>query len=323
MTHRTIARRLPLLLLLAALAALPCSCAPRRAVQAPAAERGAGFPVTLTDGLGTRVTLSQAPRRIVSLAPAATEALFALGLGPRLRGDTIYCDYPAAARSKPKVGGIDNFSVEKVLGLRPDLVVAMPINPKSALASLRRAGVPVFAVDPKHISGVMDALEMLGRITGRVERARALVGRMRQRLDLVQDKLRAVPRSRRPTALLFYQVDPVRVAGGDTFPGDVLERAGGVNLASDVHGFALYSTEAVVARDPQIILAPSMVGDRLGLVRAILARKSLQGVAAVRGKRVYALNADTVDRPGPRIVEGVEEVARLLHPDLFRAEARH
>jgi iron complex transport system substrate-binding protein len=279
--------------------------------------QAAGFPVTLTDALGHRVTVRQSPRRIVALAPAATEALFALGLEARIVGDTTYCDYPARARSKTKVGGIDNFSVEKVLALRPDLVVAMPINPKASLAALRRAGAPVFAISPTDIPGVMTCIETLGQLTGRPQTARGLVARMRQRLDAVRRKVAGAPRSGRPTALLIYQVDPIRVAGGDTFPADVLEIAGGVNLARDVHGYSVYSVEAVVAKNPQFILAPSMVGDRLGLVRAILARRSLQGVGAVRHKRVYALNADTIDRPGPRIVEGVEEMARVLHPGLF------
>jgi len=307
---------------LLALAVALGSCSSPRAIPPPrkpwpGRPAAAGFPVTLRDALGNRVTIPRPPLRIVSLAPAATETLFALGLGPRIVGDTVYCDYPPAARTKAKVGGIDNFSVEKVLALRPDLVVGMPINPEAALAALRRAGAPVFAIDPKDIPSVMASLGTLGRLTGRVPRARALVGAMRRQLDAVRARVATVPPSGRPTTLLIYQLGPIRVAGGDTFPGDVLAIAGGVNLARDARGFGIYSVEAVVAKDPQVMLAPTMLGDPMGLVKAILASRSLQGVAAVRNKRVYALNADTVDRPGPRIVEGIEEVARVLHPGLF------
>jgi len=304
-------------LLLAGVALLLCSCTKRPLTSPPPPPPSDGFPVTMTDALNESVTMPAAPQRIVSLAPAATEALFALGLESRIVGVTAYCDYPEEAKSKTQVGGISDFSVEKVLGLRPDLVVGMPINPKASLAGLRRAGVPVFAVDPKDIAGIMDSLGTLGRLTGRREQARAVTQEMQQRLDAVRAAVGSVPRSQRPTALLVYQLDPMRVAGGDTFPSDVLEAAGGVNVAADVRGFEIYSVEAVVAKDPQVILAPSMAGDRASVVEAILARNSLRSVAAVREKRVYSLNADTIDRPGPRIVEGVEEVARALHPAVF------
>ena len=285
------------------------------AVAAPGQAVKPNFPVTVRDALGSTVTVRSEPLRIVSLAPAMTEVLFALGLEKRIVGVTEYCDYPPQAKSKPKVGGIVNPSVERVLARKPDLVIGMRLNPKPVLRSLAKAGVPTFAAEPTSIQDLITTITTIGGLTGTHGAARALTARMKERLRDIEKKVHGAPR---PTVALLYSENPLWIAGAGTFPDHVIRLAGGRNAAVGVTGYKQYDVEALLARNPDVILLTSMKGgDNAVRVRDFARRPSMRGLSAVKGNRVYMINADLVDRAGPRIVDGVAEMAAKLHPKAF------
>ena len=285
------------------------------AVAAPGQAVKPNFPVTVRDALGSTVTVRSVPQRIVSLAPAMTEVLYALGLEKRIVGVTEYCDYPPQAKSKPTVGGIVNPSVERVLARKPDLVIGMRLNPKPVLRSLAKAGVPTFAAEPTSIQDLITTITTIGGLTGAHGAARALTARMKDRLRDIEKKVHGTPR---PTVALLYSENPLWIAGAGTFPDHVIRLAGGRNAAVGVTGYKQYSVEALLAHNPDVILLTSMKGgDNAVRVRDFARRPSMRGLSAVKGNRVYMINADLVDRAGPRIVDGVAEMAAKLHPKAF------
>lgn len=273
------------------------------------------FPVTARDALGNKVTVRAEPQRIISLAPAMTEILFALGLDKRIVGVTEYCNYPPAARSKPRIGGIVNPSLERILAQRPQLVVGMRLNPKPVLRAISKAGVPTYAAEPRSVEQVMTTIATIGALTGDRHNADRLVKSLRARLTAVAQKVQKLPR---PGVMLLYSQDPLWVAGADTFPDHALRLAGGRNAASDVKGYKQYDAEMLLARDPDVIFLTSMEGGKHeAQLRAFIERPSMRGLSAVMKSRVYVINADIVDRAGPRVVEGVEQLAARLHPEAF------
>jgi iron complex transport system substrate-binding protein len=279
------------------------------------AAKPAAFPVTARDALGRRVTVRAEPKRIVSLAPAMTEVLFALGLGDRIVGVTDYCNYPPAARSKAKVGGIVNPSVERVLALKPQLVIGMRLNPKPVLRALSSAGVPTFAAEPRTIEEVFTTITTVGALTGRKATGARLADDLRSRLQSVRAQVHGLPE---PSVVFICQQSPVWVAGADTFPDRAIHMAGGRNIAAGVKGYKQYDVEMLVARDPDVILLTSMGGgDPDRELGAFVRRPSMRDLTAVKKSRVYVVDADIVDRAGPRIVEAVEEIAARLHPGRF------
>jgi iron complex transport system substrate-binding protein len=295
--------------LIAALTSLTLCCA-------GVASARSAFPVTVRDALGNTVTVRAEPRRIVSLAPAMTEVMFALGLDKRIVGVTEYCDYPPAARVKPKIGGIVNPSVERILAQQPDLVIGMRLNPKPVLRSLARAGVPTFAAEPRSIEDVLATISTVGALTGAAGAARNLTREMRARLQAVQKMLQGRPR---PTVALLYSDNPLWIAGAATFPDHVIRLAGGRNAAADIKGYKQYNVETLLARNPDVIFLTSMKGGNdAAHVREFARRPSMRALSAVKRNRVYVIDADLVDRAGPRIVDGVAEMAAKLHPEMSR-----
>jgi len=275
-----------------------------------------GFPVTVMDALGHEVVVPpRTPQRIVSLAPAMTEILFALGLERRIVGVTEYCDYPAAAKAKPKIGGIVNPSVERVLAQTPDLVIGMRLNPKPVLRALANAGIPTYAADPHNIEQVVHTIAAVGALTGRRGQAQELTDRLRAHVQAVQERVNG---RTQPTVMLLYSQNPLWVAGGGTFPDHLIRLAGGRSAASDVRGYKQYSVEMLLARDPDVIILTSMGSEKdEAQLRGFVQRPSMRALSAVRRRRVYVVNADLVDRAGPRIVEGLEQIAGKLHPAAF------
>lgn len=279
---------------------------------ATGASPSATFPARARDALGNRVTVRAQPRRIVSLAPAMTEILYALGLDREIVGVTNYCDYPAGARTKPKVGGITNPSLERVLALRPDLVIGMRLNPKPLFAALARAGVPAYAADPQTIDEVTQTIAEVGALCGRRAQGDALARRLSARVAAVRRRVSGHPA---PRVVVVFQQDPLWVAGRSTFPDHLIRLAQGRNVAGDLTGYRQYSVERLLAGDPDAVILTSMsTGKETADLRVFIKRPALRGLAAVRGHRVYVINADLVDRAGPRIVEGLEQLAALLHP---------
>jgi len=280
--------------------------------------------LSATDALGRRVTLEKPPQRIVSWAPNVTEILFALGLRDKVVGVTRYCNFPPEARSRTKIGSITEPSLEATLALRPDLVIGSRLNPKPAFQALDRAGVPSLAVEARSISQTFNVIASIGSITGANGAAKTLCDDMRRRMDAVRRRTRRLPANSRPLTLVAYEVRPLWTCGADTFPHEALTIAGGRNLAADASGYVTYPVEAVLKKRPQVILVTPMSADDAPAAKQRVLRESAwASLPAVKNRRVYAVNQDMIDRAGPRIVDAIEEIALLLHPELFRsAKAR-
>lgn len=269
---------------------------------------GAQAAVSVKDARGRLVTLASPPKRIVSLAPGTTEMLFALGLGNRIVGVTSYCNFPSAATRLPKIGDV-NTSIEKVVARRPDLVVASASGNRKALERLdaiKSRKITTFAVDPNTFEELYRDLERLGRITGAAREAQELIASMRKRESAVRARVARLPRVR---VLAIAQVEPLWVIGPGTFVHDVIERAGGVNVVGDTQkGYHVFSVEEALLRKPDAVLIGKEGAARLR------AHPAWRAVPAVRDNRLYALDPDILARPGPRLVEALEQLASLLHP---------
>lgn len=267
--------------------------------------------VSAVDVRGKRVTLPAPPRRIVSLTPGNTEILFALGLKGRIVGVTEYCDYPAQARALPKVGDV-NISLEKVIALKPDLIVASASGNRMALERMERMQgslLPLFVVDPQNLSDLYAAIRSLGQITGQQRQADQLVRSMQERVQRVQQR---VSRAKtKPRVLFVIQEQPLWVIGSGNFMDEIVALAGGQNVTRDAgKGFFAYSLEKVVMRRPEVIIA----GRETGL--SIRDKAVWRQMPAVRNNAIYTLGPESA-RPGPRLVNALEQLASLLHPALF------
>jgi iron complex transport system substrate-binding protein len=245
------------------------------------------------------------PTRIVSLSPGTTEMLFALGLGKYVVGDTVYCDYPPAAKAITKVGDV-NTSYEKVLALHPTLIVADAIANARAVARLTALHQPVLAVAPTSFLAVETSLRQIGARTGTIKQANAVVTQMEHKARLAA-QIAAADHRPRPRVLIVIQINPLWTAGGGTFMDDLVTRAGGVNIGRAVTGYGPFSKEQVLASEPDVILGdPSVVpGFRADML--------LSHLAAVRLGRIYSLPSDLTSRPGPRLADGLVLVAKALH----------
>ncbi len=279
-------------------------------VAAPPA-RGAA----VVDMLGRSVPISAGPLRVVSLAPSLTEIVFALGRGDWLVGVTDFCDYPPEARSKPKIGGSMTPDLERVVGLRPDLVLATAEgNPRDTVAQLTRLRIPVFAVKPDGYAGVLASLEAVGRAVQAEAAATTLVRDIQRRMAAVANAVADRPH---PRVLYLVWTDPLIAAGPLTYIHDLIEMAGGANVVRERSvPYPRLGWEEIVRAAPEVILVAS---HREGSDHRPVGQawKEWQSVPAVRTGRVLAVPGDTIHRPGPRVVEGVERLARAIHPEAF------
>ena len=267
---------------------------------------GPGFPVTVTDALGRKVTLTREPARIISLAPSVTEILFALGLDQRIAGVSDADDYPPEKlKTKPRVGGVQ-LNVERIVSLRPDLVVGMSALQASQLERLIAMGLPILVVDANSIPETYAQITLIGKATGSDQPARLLIARMQAR----QVRVEAAVRGRvRPRVYVEISGEPMITAARGTFIDDLVRRAGGMNIFSDLRGWPQVSAETVIERNPQVVVSTYFGRQR------ILSRRGWSEVAAVRSGRVVSMDAALMSRPGPRIVDSLAYLARRLHPE--------
>jgi iron complex transport system substrate-binding protein len=252
---------------------------------------------------------SRAPQRIVSLTPALTEILFALGAGDRVVGVTQYCDFPPEAKTKPKVGGYVNPSVESVLALKPDLVLVSPGpgNRDSALA-MRRAGLRLEIVPAETLEESLAAIELVAGFAGAEAAGRDLAAAVRARLDAVAARVARAPRVR---TLFCIQTDPIIAAGRDTLPSQLLELAGGSNVV-EASRYPRLDVEAGAGARPELILQARMdlANDAPHTEEAFW--KRWPSIPAVAHGRVVVLPDDLTLRPGPRVADAAEELAAIL-----------
>jgi len=277
------------------------------------------YPQTHTDALGREVTLTAQPKRIVSLAPSVTEILFAIGAGPQVVGRTEFCNYPPEVLSLPTIGGFSakSISVEAILALQPDLVIAGSLRQKEVVEALTGAGITVFTVAPTSLADIQSGIVTLGEMTGNVEGAGAVVADMQSRISTISEKVASVPTDKRPK--VFYEVfdEPLTTTTNASFVGELLTLAGGVNIFADLpDAYPTISVEQIAERDPQIIIGPSSHADKL-TAALIASRPGWASLTAVKNNAVYIVDGDSISRAGPRVVTALEALAKALYPDLF------
>lgn len=272
----------------------------------------------VTDQLGRSVKLKNYPQRIVSLAPSNTEILFALGLGDKVVGVTTFDDFPEEAKSKEKVGGLTNPDIEKLVSLRPDLVVATSLQQGMVIPQLERQNITVIALSPKNVPEILEGITLLGKVTGADNEAKKLVNSMQARINKVSKLTSQLTPEERPRVFYLLWSDPLLAAGKNTFHDELIRLAGGVNIFSDVEKYGGVNLEVVLDRNPQIILADTGHGSGGDTSFRWAAEESrLKGTEALKEDQVFEIDADLVNRAGPRIVDGLEAMLKLIHPDLY------
>ena len=267
------------------------------------------------DQLGREVMAPDNPERVVSLAPSITEIIFALGEGYRLKGVTQHCDFPPEAESLPKIGSYVHLDLEKIVALKPDLCLGTRDgNPREVAEKLEALKIPVYTVNPRDLDTVMDTLLEIGGLLNAEKRALALVGEMRARIAEV--KSRVANTKERPTVFFQIGIVPIVSVGTHTFIDELITTAGGRNLAAGSTPYPRFSREQVVALEPEVIIITSMTrGQDFEPVRDEW--NQWGSLPAVRNHRVYIVESNLFDRPSPRLVEGLELLARLIHPELW------
>ena len=270
---------------------------------------------TVRDMQGHDITLAGPPQRIVSLVPSATEMIYALGGEARLIGRTDFCDYPAAARAKTSVGGMINPSLETLVSLKPDLViVTIAGNRQETFAQLTRLRIPVYQIGAERIAEVKEVARHLAVLTGREAAVTPLLDVIDRRVAAVREAVRPFGR---PRVLYVLWPDPLIVPGRRTLVTDLIDIAGGDSLtAADADDYPRYSLEAAVAKSPEVIVLANH-GSKSGPI-AIDRWKRLTSLPAIKTGRVHSVDGNLMHRYGPRVLDGLEQLARAIHPEAFR-----
>lgn len=274
-------------------------------------------PGTYTDDMGRQVEISEVPERIISHVPGITEILFALGLEEEVVGVSEYCDYPEEAKLKEKVGGFWNPSVEKIVDLRPDLVLTNGSN-KQLMTQLDSLGITYLVIDPKNIDGIFENIELLGKVTGVKGRARDLIQGIQKDISRIINQVKGAPRAR-----VMYVIDATDLnnpwtAGPGSFVDSFISMAGGINIAAKAPApWVQFSIEEVVSSDPEIIIISTKHGTIFTSPEELKGHPAWRETSAVKQDRIYPIDGDLIDRAGPRFVQGLEEIAKFIHPELF------
>lgn len=261
----------------------------------------ASYPMRVKDVRGKEILIRSKPMRIVSIAPSNTEILYALGLADRVVGVTKYCDYPSAAKSKPKIGDM-TANVEAVVALKPDLVLAHGMLNSAAIPRLEKLGLTVFAIDPKTLGEVARDIRTVGKITARPKTADSVAGKIESTIRKVKNSAAKKPPRK---VLVVIQANPLWAAGPKTFVNEMLGIANAKNVASDARpGFVPFSRELVITRNPDVIITG--VAADIGFFGS---SPEWRNTSAVKNKRIYVIDSDILLRAGPRLADGLKALA--------------
>ncbi|MGQ9508135.1 MAG: ABC transporter substrate-binding protein [Thermodesulfobacteriota bacterium] len=268
---------------------------------------------SFTDEVGRRVTFPFPPRRIISLAPNITEILFALGMDKEIIGVTLNCNYPERVREKVKIGSYISLDFERIVSLKPDLAIATGTgNTKELVDRLERLGIPTYVIFPNRFDGVLQSLLRIGEIVQREKEAKFIVQGMKERKQKVMGKTAFLSRPR-----VFLQIGeaPLVTVGKGSFSDDLIHLAGGENIAgNERQRYPRIGMEEVIRKSPEVILISSM-NPKGDYDRILSEWNRWKAIPAVRQGRIHLINSDLIDRPSPRLIEGLEEMARFIHPE--------
>jgi len=268
--------------------------------------------------MGRKVTIPDNPLRVVSLAPSITEIVFSLGQEDRLAGVTRFSDFPEAAKNLPKVGSYVHLDLEKIVSLKPDLCIAIKDgNPRAVVNRLESLGIPVYAVNPRNLETVMKTLTEIGSFLNAGEKANSVVQEMKSRIQGVKTKIAYV--TYRPRVFFQIGIAPIVSVGTDTFAHELIELAGGNNLSKGPIPYPRFSKEQVLSLSPEVFIITSMSRNTI-FERVKKEWSKWPSLPAVRDKRIHLEDSNLFDRPTPRLVDGLENLARRIHPELFSPE---
>jgi iron complex transport system substrate-binding protein len=274
-------------------------------------------PGDFTDDMGREVTINEVPQRIISFGPNITEILFALGLEEKVVGVSDFSDYPEAAQEIAKIGNAFSPSLEKIVELEPDMVLT--VEHEQLNAELEALGLTFMILEPRDIDGILDDIELVGKVTGTEKAADDLVTEMRDSISRITAVVEDAPE-----VSVFFIIDGADLTspwtvGPGSFIHALITMAGGENVAMAAAGdWVQFSIEQVVSADPDIIIIQTMTGGVPTVSKEVLEENAAwREMTAVKENRIYFINGDLVSRPGPRITQGLEGLAEIIHPELF------
>ncbi|CAM3929385.1 ABC transporter substrate-binding protein [Paenibacillus alkaliterrae] len=270
------------------------------------------YPLTVSDDTGTEMTFEQAPAKVVTLVPSETETIFAIGSGDQVVGVDEWSNYPEEAASKQKIGDMTT-NIEAVAALNPDLVLASASMNSDAIAQLRSLNITVFATEPKTYDAVIAKIELLGHIMDKQAEAAETADHMRSVKQQVTDAVKDAEKKK-----VYLEFSPGWTVGAGTFLDELLTIAGGTNISAVKPDWYEVSAEEVVAENPQIIIYPDMGVDPNPIVAGIESRPGWDVIDAVKNKQLHAVTNDPLVRVGPRLADGLLELAKAIHPDLVK-----
>ncbi len=269
---------------------------------------------TFKDAVDREVVIEHNPVRIIPLAPSLTEILYYLGLGDRVAGVTTYSYYPPEALNKPQVGGYHDLNIEKIIILNPDLVIGTKDGNNPGIVDLlEQAKIPTYIVNPRNIVEVIETIRIVGRLCGVEDKADQLADGLAQRLERIRE---AIKGKEKPLVFLQINLHPIMSVNKNTFHHDIISIAGGINMTADsTISYPRISIEELFKRKPQVLIISSM--DRSGeFEKARQEWLKLKSIPAAKEGRVYLIDSDLIDRPSPRIIDGIEDMARMIHPEV-------
>ena len=287
---------------------------------------GTGFKAAFSqskfvDEVGRKVAFAFPPKRIVSLAPNITEILFSLGLDTEIVGVSTLSNFPERAKQKVQVGSYVSPDFERIVSLKPDLVIATGVgNTRDVVDRLDRLGFPTYVIFPKNFDDILKSMDHLGRVVDREKEAAAIVQGMKKRRERIVERIKDL---HRPRVFLLVGEAPIVTAGKGSFADDLIRLAGGENIAGkEKEMYPRLGMEEVLQRAPEVILISSM-NPKAEHKKVLQEWSRWKTLPAVKDNRIYVIDSDLIDRPSPRIIDGLEGIARILHPDIFRTPSPH
>lgn len=271
------------------------------------------YPYTLKDSMGNEVIIQSEPKRIISAAPSITELIFALGKGNKLVGRTDYCDYPEEVKNIESIGSLTEPNIEKVIELKPDIVVASTHFKEDAAKKLEDLGIKVIVLyDAEDFAKVYDTITTLGEIVNARNMADDIVSGIKKTAEDIKKKVEGLEKPSVYYVVGFGKYGDF-TATGETFIAQMLEMAGGNNIAKDAGGWS-YSLEKIIENDPEYII----ISKNYGMKGEFISTEGYKELSAVKNNKVMEIDNNLIDRQGPRLGEGLEALAKILHPDLFK-----
>jgi len=287
--------------------------------QPAASSKATVYPLKVRDATGKEFTFEKAPTKIASVSPSETETLFALGLGDKIVGVSDFCDYPAEAKAKPKLGSIVKPNEEALIGTNADVVMTGVSMKTAVVDQLRGLKVNVFKVEPKTVDEVLNNILMFGQIFDKQEQAEKLVASMKADRQKVTDAVKHLKPEEKKK--VFIEFSPGWTVGKGEFLDELITLSGGINVSADVQGYAKLNEEKVIADNPQVILYPKNLIDeksKKSMDQIIKERSSWATIDAIKNNKLSGVDKDVISRPGPRITAGLLEVAKGIYPELVK-----